>query len=510
MKIRHTVPEGIEERMRLRTLLIAFAEGKKLIPPVGLRMLESLAEEFIAQNGLDKELLNWLMVEIHNCVWMPYVACIPYDRRLLLLPKCLRDSKECRGEMDEVGLLCHKCGKCRIPGMEDKAEELGVMSMVAEGFTSVIELIENQVVDAVIGVSCLDSLEKAFPLLVNHAVPGVAIVLNSDGCIDTTVDEEYVKEIMTRKSDEHVSMINFESVKEEVKGWFKPQNSKPHNLTTLQPCNLKTSTPHDLALKWLNGDGKRWRPFLLTAVYKALTGEENTPDEVMKAAIAVECFHKASLVHDDIQDKDMVRYGKPTVNAVHGDAIAINIGDMLLGEGYRLLAECEHKELVAAIAKAHVSLCEGQGAELAWTAAFRLQSESGANALPLTREFVLDIFRNKTVPAFGVALELGLICADSNDLALKGILSEYSEAIGIAYQMRDDLDDYVEDNEKAHRPSIVLAVKTEHEDWKKDEIVCEVERMIAEYTRKAQDIVEKIEIVELKRLLMLVNGKILG
>ena len=70
----------------------------------------------------------------------------------------------------------------------------------------------------------------------------------------------------------------------------------------------------------------------------------------MRAAIAVECFHKASLVHDDIQDKDEERYGQPTVHARYGEAMAINIGDLLLGEGYRLLASLPNKELLGVVA----------------------------------------------------------------------------------------------------------------------------------------------------------------
>ena len=72
------------------------------------------------------------------------------------------------------------------------------------------------------------------------------------------------------------------------------------------------------------------------------------------------------LLHDDIQDQDPERYGQPTVHIRYGEAMAINIGDLLLGEGYRLLASLQNKELLGVVARAHVSLCLGQGAELAW------------------------------------------------------------------------------------------------------------------------------------------------
>lgn len=484
------VPDSLQERTRLRGLIADFAEGKNLVPPVALHVLEQLADEFAGKYGVDESVRNWLMVEIHNCVWMPTVVAIPYDRRLLLLPKCLSNSKECEGEIDEMGLLCHRCGKCKIPTLEDRAQELGVLSMVAEGFTSVIELIENQVVDAVIGVSCLDSLEKAFPLLVNHAVPGVAVPLNVSGCHDTEVDVEYVMSMVPKHVEKEIKLMNYDRIRDVVNGWFDDLRKSEVN---------SGGDARSIGMEWLCGEGKRWRPFLLVAVYQALTGNEEMPEEVKKAALAVECFHKASLVHDDIQDKDMVRYGKPTVNAVHGDAIAINVGDLLLGEGYRLLAACEHKELVSAVAEAHISLCLGQGAELGWSAC--------SKALRL--EFVLDVFRNKTVPAFEVALVLGLICADCGGSALRGVLKEYSEALGIAYQLNDDLSDYQEDNLIAHRPSAILALQNEHEDWSVDEVIEEVKRLSEEYHQKALNALGGVDNLELKRLLFVVTEKIL-
>ena len=59
---------------------------------------------------------------------------------------------------------------------------------------------------------------------------------------------------------------------------------------------------------------------------------------VRRAAISIESFHKASLVHDDIQDGDEFRYGQPTLHIAHGVPTAINVGDYLIGLGYRLVS----------------------------------------------------------------------------------------------------------------------------------------------------------------------------
>lgn len=156
-----------------------------------------------------------------------------------------------------------------------------------------------------------------------------------------------------------------------------------------------------VARSWMGGDEKRWRPYLLAATWMAITGKKEIPLEVRRAAIAVECFHKASLVHDDIQDNDILRYGKETVHSRYGVPVGINVGDILLGEGYRLLSLCNNIHLMQEASVAHIALCKGQGMELQWSLEPR----------PLTMETVLEIFCTKTVPAFEVSLILGVILA---------------------------------------------------------------------------------------------------
>ena len=492
-----TVPSTLTERMKLRRDLKAFVQRKALCPPISLRQLETLAEEYVNGNNLSAEFISWLMVEINNQLWVDIIASIPYDRRILMLPKCLSKHGECKGEFDEYGLLCHRCGLCTIPSLQDHADRLGSLSIVAEGFTQVIELMENNVVDAVIGVSCLSSLEKAFPLLVSHAVPGLAIVLNNDGCMNTNVDQEYVEELLstTYHPSPTTQLLNHQAIRKQIDNWFCSEELA---------CMLDNSDDHTMqvCLRWMTTGGKRWRPYLLCAVYQAITGDVNMNEDVHRAAVAVECFHKASLIHDDIEDKDMERYGQPTVNALYGDTYAINAGDALLGEGYRILAQSNNMELVRLIAEAHVSLCKGQGAELQWC----------ANPHPIDIDFSLSIFRNKTVPAFEVSLLLGLACT-GNHLHLRPMLKAYSEAIGIAYQLKDDLEDLSQDFPSgagggAQHPSAVYALRCMHQKWSDDEIRQEINQMVCKYKQQALDSLIELDCLELKRLLYQVTEKI--
>ncbi len=486
----HIIPSTLEQRTYLRRALKAFVQTQNLCPPVSLKQLELLADAFVCNHQECKDMCPWLMVEIHNQIWLPVVAGIPHERRLLMLPKCLCRYGECKAEYDEYGLLCHRCGRCHIPHLQDGAEQLGGLSIVAEGFTQVIELIENRVVDAVIGVSCLDSLEKAFPLLVRHAVPGLAIALNDSGCRDTHVDEDYVEELLTLMSDEATpQLLDHEAIHDQVSHWF----TRPELEQLMEPGSDATQR---VCLDWMSGEGKRWRPFLLSAVWQALTGKSEMTIDVHRAAVAVECFHKASLIHDDVEDRDVERYGQPTINALYGDAFAINVGDALLGLGYRILARSNNAELLRLIADAHVKLCRGQGEELMWDKSL------------VTMDQVMAIFRNKTVPAFEVSLMLGLSCTGGY-AHLRPMLSAYSDALGIAYQLKDDLEDYVQDHEQVTHPTAVLALQTEHPTWSQEDVKTELQRMTDLYHQQAIDALNGLEQLELKRLLYQVTERIL-
>jgi geranylgeranyl pyrophosphate synthase len=286
------------------------------------------------------------------------------------------------------------------------------------------------------------------------AVPGIAIPLLRDGCANTSVDIDWVWDAIYTSKDDHSRRLNLDQLRTRVDGWFSPESLK----TLLASGNSQTE---ELALEWMARAGKRWRPFLAVSTYEALTEQQSRVSEsdLQKAALAVECFHKASLIHDDIEDDDTERYGRKTLHIEYGIPIALNVGDFLLGEGYRLLAELEvDAELKARVVEAavhgHRDLCLGQGNELTWA----------HNPGPLSVSEVVDIFRKKTAPAFDVALKIGSILAGRID-ELSEPLEQYSEALGIAYQIRDDIEDFYVESAftvpAVTRPSFLLAIANE-------------------------------------------------
>ncbi|MBQ2182820.1 MAG: polyprenyl synthetase family protein, partial [Bacteroidaceae bacterium] len=183
--------------------------------------------------------------------------------------------------------------------------------------------------------------------------------------------------------------------------------------------------------------------------------------------------------------------------------IAINVGDALLGEGYQLLAETGNVLLIRAITDAHVALCKGQGMEL----------EASRERRTLSMDFVLDVFRLKTAPAFEVSLLMGLICA-GDDEDLRRVFHRYSEALGIAYQLQDDLSDFHAEEDGSFELSAIKAAMAElPADMGLEERLKiarqRVQDLADEYHREALASLEHIQNVELKRLLFRVTHKIL-
>ena len=119
------VPESPGLRRDLRGRLEQFLAGRKLLPPLPLSRLRALVGEFLAATGVDSAYGHWCMIFINNILWRDVIRRIPVQKRLLLLPFCLRHATRCEGSYDELGLICADCGRCRIAGLRERADALG-------------------------------------------------------------------------------------------------------------------------------------------------------------------------------------------------------------------------------------------------------------------------------------------------------------------------------------------------------------------------------------------------
>ena len=447
------IPQTAFERSRVLEAVRDYVAKHNPVPPVPMAELKVHADQLITQLRCDPIYRDYIGVLLSNEMWRDALASVPFERRLLLLPKCMRVESKCPAPFDEFGLLCKQCGLCTIQDLTAEAERLGYAVLVAEGSAVVMSIIQTGKIDAIVGVSCLSVLEQAFPYMEAAAIPGVAIPLLQDDCIDTTVDLDWVWDYIHLTSDDRTRRLDLGALRDEVDFWFTPGSLD----LIMGSANGETER---IGRQWLGRAGKRWRPFLTVAAYQALRADANAaaPDDIRKVAVAVECFHKASLIHDDIEDNDALRYGEKTLHEEYGVGVALNVGDLLIGEGYRLLAACnvspeQRVRMLQVAADGQRQLCRGQGAELCWA----------RQPQPLKPNEVLDIFRHKTAPAFEVALRTGALYAgvDLHD-DVSEVIGRYSEALGIAYQIRDDLSDLGitgETNDIAGlRPSLLLAV----------------------------------------------------
>ena len=445
------VPEKQVERD-----LIALEAGKlrsKLIKSSRFtgKQLEEAAKKLLLKLGLKENYLGFAMIAINNNFWKAKYSAVPGKRRLLLLPKCLRDAKKCRGKFDSEGtLLCAECGACNLSAIKKEAKKLGYDFMIAEGSPAVINKILNNKVDAICGVACMDSLEKVFPKANRLGVPNIAVSLFKGGCINTSLD---MKEFMAwlRAADEGEAAEGTSTLLPLARTAYAMFENK--TFEKLIPDNLiKTGGKKSvkrLAGEWIKRDGKRLRTiFTLAAYASAKYGKKaleygkpavDIPAGVKKTALAVEILHKASLVHDDIEDNDTSRYGEKTLNAEYGTPIALNTGDYLVGLGYKLISSGKKElgaeacaDILDKISETYLKMADGQGRELVMR----------GNNSPAGMPEALDIYRLKTSSAFEIALYCGLRAAgnvSAKDISLSG---KYGKYAGIAFQIFDDIKDW--------------------------------------------------------------------
>ncbi len=474
-----------EESKNLLAKLRSTIKDKQLMAPMTLPEIRELTADFLQENEEFEPYFDWILVMTNNCLWETEIKGIPFDRRVLILPECLKHSTKCPAKHDEFGLVCESCGNCCIGELLDLAEDLGMVTIVAEGSTMVTELIKSGKVEAVIGVSCFEALEKAFPNMIEKAIPGMAIP-TSAGCVDTTVDIELLKSLIKLPYIEENRQLSTAEIKTWTKSLFNTENL----------CPKKPSAVEKIAYTNLCADGKRWRPFLTAATYASLVEQAELTDDLAKIAVSVECFHKASLIHDDIEDDDNFRYGKPTLHTEIGTAAAINIGDFLIGEGYQFINNNElssnlKMQLFNAAITAHRQLTIGQGMELEWM----------NNKHSLSQDEIIHIFELKTAPAFEVALLFGIISANAYSKSLAKIIHEFSKNLGIAYQIQDDIDDFHEVNERSG-PSIVSLFAENGID--------ESKALFQSYREKCYNSLQPLKAARLRRLLLQIAGQILN
>lgn len=183
--------------------------------------------------------------------------------------------------------------------------------------------------------------------------------------------------------------------------------------------------------------GKQMRPmfvFLCAKVTGAAVGEST-----YRAAAFVELLHTGTLVHDDVVDESMERRGFFSINALWKNKIAVLVGDYLLAKGMLLALDNNDFQVLQILSTAVKQMSEGE----------LLQMEKSRN-LNLREDIYFEIIRNKTASLLSSACAAGAFSA-TGDTELTEKMRLFGEKVGMAFQMKDDLFDY--GNEDVGKPT---------------------------------------------------------
>lgn len=217
----------------------------------------------------------------------------------------------------------------------------------------------------------------------------------------------------------------------------------------LERCFTDSTAPYHRLLESmhysLTAGGKRLRPVLVLAFCRACGGDV---EQALPAACALEMVHTYSLIHDDLpcMDNDDLRRGKPTNHVVFGECTATLAGDALQAEAFRTILEsdlpvearAECARLLSEAAGVN-GICGGQ------------QLDMEGDGKLLTKEQLTEIHTRKTAAMIRAACRMGIACGSGSERQIEAA-DAYAQALGLAFQIRDDMLDVISTNEELGKP----------------------------------------------------------
>jgi octaprenyl-diphosphate synthase len=192
--------------------------------------------------------------------------------------------------------------------------------------------------------------------------------------------------------------------------------------------------------------GKRLRPITFLSIAVEKTPAPSVNGRESRLAAAIELLHEASLVHDDLVDRSTVRRGKPTMQMINGDGLALLIGDYMVFRGMKLVLDAaltrEDILLAQELANTGLSIAQGEVDQLD----LYLNKRDWGHRMSMTA--YLDVIAKKTAAFFAGCAEAGAALAGATP-AMRETYRSFGTHMGLAFQMVDDLMDVAGDAEKA-------------------------------------------------------------
>ena len=177
----------------------------------------------------------------------------------------------------------------------------------------------------------------------------------------------------------------------------------------------------------VDAGGKRLRPMLTLAAAR-MCGYDG-PFHIHLAA-TVEFIHTATLLHDDVVDESAQRRGRPTANLLWDNKSSVLVGDYLFSRSFQLMTETGNLDVLRILSDASATIAEGEVLQM-----------TAAQDLATDEAVYLQVVRGKTAALFSAATEVGGVIAGADQATVKALF-DYGDALGIAFQIVDDLLDY--------------------------------------------------------------------
>jgi geranylgeranyl pyrophosphate synthase len=185
------------------------------------------------------------------------------------------------------------------------------------------------------------------------------------------------------------------------------------------------------------GKAKHLRPAL---VLLAAAGNGPVPESVVSLAAGIEVLHTATLVHDDLIDGAPLRRGQPTVSCLWGSRAALFVGDRLFGCAMALVAETRNVRVIRLFVRTLDLICRGE-----------MQQAVEGRCWTLSREAYFQRIQGKTAFLFAAATEGGAILGGASEQVIEALRS-YGLNLGMAFQMVDDILDFIGEEEELGKP----------------------------------------------------------
>jgi octaprenyl-diphosphate synthase len=177
----------------------------------------------------------------------------------------------------------------------------------------------------------------------------------------------------------------------------------------------------------IDAGGKRLRPMLVLAAARLLGAEGRALENAVRLGAVVEFIHTATLLHDDVVDDSRQRRGRPTANLLWDNQSSVLVGDYLFARSFQVMVEVGSLRVMDLLSAASATIAEGEVLQLA-----------AARDLATTEETYLRVVRGKTAALFAAACRSGAVAAGATP-AQEEALRAYGDALGIAFQIADDL-----------------------------------------------------------------------